>query len=68
MRDPHEELGNKIGIYPSLHTPVPFGQLVQSHLEQMQQFPDRKLDPKTGEEVKTRRRPTSSGEIGPDLK
>jgi arylsulfatase len=68
MRDPREELGNKIGIYPYLHTPVPFGQLVQLHLEQMQQFPDRKLDPKTGKEVKTRRRPTSSWEIGPEMK
>ena len=67
MRDPREELGNKIGIYPYLHTPVPFGQLVQSHLEQMQQFPDRKLDPKTGKEVKSQRRQTSSWEVGADM-
>jgi len=33
----------------------------------MQQFPDRKLDPKTGNEVKTPRRATSSWEIGPDM-
>jgi len=51
MRDPREELGDKVGIYPYLHTPVPFGQLVDLHLEQMKQFPDRKLDPKTGKEV-----------------
>ncbi len=67
MRDPREDLGKKIGIYPYLHIPVPFGQLVQAHLEQMQQFPDRKLDPKTGKEVKARRRATSSWEIGPDM-
>ena len=51
MRDPREELGDKVGIYPYLHTPVPFGQLVELHLEQMKEFPDRKLDPKTGKEV-----------------
>jgi arylsulfatase len=67
MRDPREELGDKVGIYPYLHTPVPFGQLVQSHLEQMQQFPDRQLDPKTGKEVETPRRATSGWEVGPDL-
>jgi arylsulfatase len=67
IRDPREEIGNKLGIYPYLHTPVPFGQLVQLHLEQMQQFPDRKLDPKTGKEVETRTRTTSSWEIGPDM-
>ena len=67
MRDPREEVGNKIGIYPYLHTSVPFGQLVQSHLEQIQQFPDRKLDPKTGKEVETQRRATSSWEISPDV-
>jgi len=67
MRDPREEIGDKVGIYPYLHAPVPFGQLVQSHLEQMQEFPDRKLDPKTGKEVKTRRRATSSWEVGPEM-
>jgi hypothetical protein len=56
MRDPRD-----------LHTPVPFGQLVQLHLEQMLQFPDRKLDPKTGKEVETQKRPTSSWEVGPDM-
>ena len=60
MRDPREELGDKVGIYPYLHTPVPFGQLVDLHLEQMKEFPDRKLDPKTGKEIKTRRRATSN--------
>jgi arylsulfatase len=68
MRDPREEVGGKIGIYPYLHTPVPFGQLVQMHLEQMQQFPDRQLDPTTGKEVDARRRATSSWEIGPEMK
>ena len=67
LRDPREEIGSKIGIYPYLHTPVPFSQLVQSHLELMQQFPDRKLDPKTGKEVETRRRATSSWEVGSDM-
>lgn len=67
MRDPREEIGNKVGIYPYLHAPVPFGQLVQAHLEQMQQFPDRKLDPKTGKEVEVTRRQTSSWEVGPDM-
>ena len=54
MRDPREELGDKVGIYPYLHVPVPFGQLTDLHLEQMKQFPDRQLDPKTGKEVKAR--------------
>jgi len=67
MRDPREEVGDKVGIYPYLHTSVPFSQLVQMHLEQMQEFPDRKLDPKTGKEVETPRRATSSWEVGPDL-
>jgi arylsulfatase A-like enzyme len=52
MRDPREELGDKVGIYPYLHTPVPFAQLVDLHKEQMTQFPDRQLDPKTGKEIK----------------
>jgi hypothetical protein len=54
MRDPREELGDKIGIYAYLHIPVPFGQLVDLHLEQMKQFPDRDLVPKTGKKVKPR--------------
>jgi arylsulfatase A-like enzyme len=52
MRDPREELGDKVGIYPYLHIPVPFAQLVDLHKEQMTQFPDRQLDPKTGKEIK----------------
>jgi arylsulfatase len=52
MRDPREELGNKVGIYPYLHVPVPFGQLTELHMEQMKKYPDRKLDPKTGKEIK----------------
>ena len=44
----------------------PFGQLVQVHLDQMQEFPDRKLDPKTGKEIEAERRPTSSWEVGSD--
>jgi hypothetical protein len=68
MRDPREELGDKIGIYPYLHTPVPFGQLVQMHLEQIEEFPDRVLDPVTGKEVEIRKRPTSNWEVGADLK
>jgi len=67
LRDPREEVGNKIGIYPYLQFIVPFGQLVQAHLELIQQFPDRELDPKTGKEVEARRRATSSWEIGPDM-
>ena len=67
LRDPREEVGNKIGIYPYLQFIVPFGQLVQAHLELMQQFPDRELDPKTGKEVEARRRATSSWEIGADM-
>jgi hypothetical protein len=55
MRDPREELGDKVGIYPYLHMPVPFSQLTDLHLEQMKQFPDRQLDPKTGKEVKGRK-------------
>ena len=65
-RDPREEVSSKIGIYPYLHTSVPFGQLVQVHLDQMQEFPDRKLDPKTGKEIEAERRPTSSWEVGSD--
>ena len=53
MRDPREELGDKIGIYAYLHTPVPFGQLVDLHMEQMILFPDRELDPTTGKKVKS---------------
>jgi hypothetical protein len=68
MRDPREELGDKSGIYPYLHTPVPFGQLVQMHLEQIEEFPDRVLDPVTGKEVEIRKRPTSDWEVGADLK
>ncbi len=68
MRDPREELGDKIGIYPYLHTPVPFGQLVQMHLEQIEEIPDRVLDPVTGMEIETRKRPTSNWEVGADLK
>ena len=67
LRDPREEVGKKIGIYPYLQFIVPFGQLVQAHLELMQEFPDRELDPKTGKEVEARRRATSSWEIGPDM-
>ena len=33
MRDPREEIGDKVGFHPYLHTPVPFGQLVEPHLE-----------------------------------
>jgi arylsulfatase len=68
MRDPREELGDKVGIYPYLHTPVPFGQLVQMHLEQIEEFPNRVLDPVTGKEVEIRKRPTSDWEVGADLK
>ena len=68
LRDPREEVGDKVGIYPYLHAPVPFGQLVQMHLEQIKKFPDRVLDPVTGKEIKTAKRPTSSWEIGPDMK
>ena len=39
----------------------------QSHLELMEQFPDRKLDPKTGKEVETRRRVINSWEISPEV-
>lgn len=54
MRDPREQRGDKVGIYPYLHTPVPFGQLVELHMEQMKKYPDRILDPKTGKEIKVR--------------
>lgn len=68
LRDPREEVGDKVGIYPYLHAPVPFGQLVQMHLEQIKKFPNRVLDPVTGKEIKTAKRPTSSWEIGPEMK
>ena len=38
MRDPREELGDKVGIYPYLHAPVPFGQLVDLHKYRLLRF------------------------------